>query len=77
MLTGERCSEDLPVRVGEGCSLTVNLSSDQTIYVALGLVRWVHGEEDGVETLVNDDESREMMVEVRLTNGERPVWSPR
>ena len=37
----------------------VNLSIDQTIYVALGLVRWVHGEEDGVETLVNDDESRE------------------
>ena len=30
-----------------------------TIYVAAGIVRWVRGEEYGVETLVMDDESRE------------------
>jgi len=37
----------------------VNLSIDQRVYVAAGIVRWVRGEEYGVETLVIDDESRE------------------
>ena len=58
-LTGWRFSGDLPLRIGEVCSLTVNLSIDQHIYVAAGVVRWVQGEEYGVETLVIDDESRE------------------
>ena len=58
-LTGWRFSGNLPLRVGEVCSLTVNLSIDQTIYVAAGIVRWARGEEYGVETLVIDDESRE------------------
>jgi hypothetical protein len=31
--------------------------------VAAGIVRWVQGEEYGVETLVIDDESREEMEE--------------
>ena len=38
---------------------TVNLSIDQTIYVAAGIVRWARGEEYGVETLVMDEESRD------------------
>ena len=58
-LTGWRFSGDLPLRVGEVCSLTVNLPPYQSIYVAAGIVRWVRGEEYGVETLVIDDESRE------------------
>jgi hypothetical protein len=29
------------------------------VYVAAGIVRWVRGEEYGVETLVVDDESRD------------------
>ena len=57
-LTGWRFSGNLPLRIGEVCSLTVNLSIDQTIYVAAGIVRWVWGEEYGIETLVIDDESR-------------------
>jgi len=60
-LTGWRFSGNLPLRIGEVCSLTVNLSSQQRIYVAAGIVRWVRGEEYGVETLVIDDESREEM----------------
>jgi len=40
-------------------SLTVNLSIDQRVYVAAGIVRWVRGEEYGVETLVMDVESQE------------------
>ena len=58
-LAGWRFSGNLPVRIGEVCSLTVNLLSDQRVYVAAGVVRWVRGEEYGVETLVIDDESRD------------------
>ena len=60
-LTGWRVSGNLPLRVGEVCSRTVNLPTQETLYVAAGIVRWVRGEEYGVETLVIDDESREDM----------------
>jgi hypothetical protein len=60
-LTGWRFSGNLPLRIGEVCSLTVNLSIQPCIYVAAGIVRWVRGEEYGVETLVIDDASREDM----------------
>jgi PilZ domain len=58
-LTGWRFSGNLPLRVEEVCSLTVNLPTQETLYVAAAIVRWVRGEEYGVETLVMDDESRE------------------
>ena len=58
-LTGWRFSGTLPLRIGEVCSLTVNLPTQETLYVAAGVVRWMRGEEYGVETLVMDDESRE------------------
>ena len=58
-LAGWRFSGNLPLRIGEVCSLTVNLSIQPRIHVAAGIVRWVRGEEYGVETLVMDDESRE------------------
>jgi hypothetical protein len=59
-LTGWRFSGNLPLRIGEVCSLTVNLPSEPPIYIAAAIVRWVErGEEYGVETLVMDDESRE------------------
>ena len=35
----------------------------ERVYVVAGIVRWVRGEEYGVETLVIDDESREKMEE--------------
>ena len=60
-LTGWRFSGNLSLRIGEVCSLTVNLSSHPRLYVAAGIVRWVRGAEYGVETLVMDDESREDM----------------
>jgi hypothetical protein len=58
-LTGWRFSGNLPLRIGEVCSVTVNLSTQETLHVAAGIVRWVRGEEYGVETLVIADESRE------------------
>jgi hypothetical protein len=68
-LTGWRFSGNLPLRIGEVCSLTVNLSIDQPIYVAAGIVRWVRGEEYGVETLVIDDESRDDVEEYLWQRG--------
>lgn len=56
---GWRFSGDLPLRVGAVCSLTVTLPNYHDVYVAASIVRWVHGEEYGVETLVMDEESRE------------------
>jgi hypothetical protein len=44
-LTGWRVSGNLPLRIGEVCSLTVNLPTQETIYVAAGIVRWMRGEE--------------------------------
>jgi hypothetical protein len=35
----------------------------QLVYVAAAIVRWVRGEEYGVETLVLDDESRDDLEE--------------
>ena len=73
-LTGWRFSGNLPLRVREVCSLTVHVPNEPPIYVAASIVRWVRGEEYGVETLVMDDESREDLeqyicqrVEERLT----------
>ena len=60
-LTGWRFSGNLPLRIGEVCSLTVNLPTQPCIYVAAGVVRWVRGQEYGAEMLVIDDESREGM----------------
>ena len=60
-LTGWRFSGNLPLRIGDVCSLTVNLSNQPRLYVAAGIIRWVRGEEYGVETLVIDDESRKDM----------------
>src|SRR5262244_4522343 len=44
-LTGWRFSGDLPLRIGEVCSLTVIQPPYQPIYVAAGIVRWVRGDE--------------------------------
>jgi len=55
-LTGWRFSGNLPLRVGEVCSLTVNLPTHEMIYVAAGIVRWVRGDDYGVETLVVENQ---------------------
>lgn len=60
---GRRFSGDLPLRVGEVCSLTVRFSMHQDIYVAAAIVHWVRGEEFGVETLVMAEESKDVLTE--------------
>ena len=49
--TGWRLSGDLPLRIGEICSLTVNLPNQQHIMVAEAVVRWVRQNEYGIETI--------------------------
>jgi PilZ domain len=51
-LNGWKLSGDLPLRVGETCSLTINLPNQESILVAAAIVRWVRGQEYGLETLV-------------------------
>jgi hypothetical protein len=50
-LTGWKLSGDVPLRVGQTCSLTVNLPDQESIFVAAAIVRWVRGQEYGLETL--------------------------
>lgn len=54
---GWRVSGSLHLEPGDVCSLIVKLSPQTSISVAAGKVRWVHGEEAGIETLVIDEES--------------------
>ena len=62
-LTGWRFSANLPLRIGEVCSLTVHLADQEPIYVAAAIVCWLRGGEYRVETLVIDDDSRVEMEE--------------
>ena len=50
-LSGWRLSGDLPLRVGQTCSLFVTLSNPKRVAVVAGIVRWVRGPEYGIETL--------------------------
>jgi PilZ domain-containing protein len=51
-LKGWKLSGDLPLRVGQTCSLTVNLPNQKRIFVDAAIVRWARGQEYGLETLV-------------------------
>ncbi|MBK9307967.1 MAG: PilZ domain-containing protein [Nitrospira sp.] len=54
---GWRVSGSLPLEPGDVCSLKVRLSPMLWVSVAAGKVRWVQGEEAGIETLVMNEES--------------------
>ena len=51
-LSGWKLSGNVPLRVGQTCSLTVNLPNQPSVIVAAAIVRWVNGQEYGLETLV-------------------------
>lgn len=55
---GWRVSGSLPLESGDVCSLSVKLAPKTWVSVAAGKVRWVHGEEAGIETLVIDENSK-------------------
>ena len=60
-MTGWRFSGTLPLREGEVFSLTVTLPSEQHVYVMAASVCWVRGAEYGADTLLIDEESRDVL----------------
>ena len=64
--SGWQVSGNLPLQIGEVCSLTVSLPTHQRVYVTAGIVRWVRGEAYGIETLEIDDDSQEDLDEYLL-----------
>ena len=50
-LSGWKLSGDVLLQVGQTCSLTVNLPIEGSIVVTAAIVRWVRGQEFGLETL--------------------------
>jgi PilZ domain len=58
---GWRLSGSLPLELGDLCSLSVRLPTMKVISVAEGKVRWVSGEEFGIETLAMNTTSTERL----------------
>jgi hypothetical protein len=63
-LLGWKLSGNVPLRVGQTCSLTVNLTNEESIYVAAAIVRWVQGQEYGLETLTIERQTHSRVEEV-------------
>jgi hypothetical protein len=56
--TGWRLSGNLPLERGDVCSLRVTLPTNKPITVAAGIVRWIQGQDFGLETLVMDRQAQ-------------------
>ena len=63
-LSGWKLSGDLPLQVGQLCSLTVNLPNEESVVVAAAIVRWVRGQEYGLETLAVEKQAHSRMERV-------------
>jgi PilZ domain-containing protein len=63
-LSGWKLSGDLQLHVGQMCSLTVNLPNEERIVVAAAIVRWVRGQEYGLETLAVEKQTHGRMERV-------------
>ena len=63
-VSGWRLSGDVPLRVGQTCPLTVNLPNQESLVVAAAIVRWVRGQEYGLETLVADKQTHSRVEQV-------------
>ena len=63
-VNGWRLSGDVPLRVGQTCPLTVHLPNQLSLFVAGAIVRWVRGQEYGLETLVADQQTQSMVEQV-------------
>ena len=70
-LSGWKLSGDVPLQVGQTCSLTVNLPIEENIVVAAATVHWVRGQEFGLETLAIEKQTHSRVEHVikRLVEG--------
>lgn len=55
-VNGWKLSGDVPLQVGQMCSLTVTLPDYPSFVVSAAIVRWARGQEYGLETLAIDKE---------------------
>jgi hypothetical protein len=53
-VNGWKLSGDVPLQVGQTCPLTVTLPNQESIFVDAAVVRWVRGQEYGLETVTVD-----------------------
>ncbi len=53
-VNGWKLSGDVPLRVGQMCSLTVNLPDEPSFIVSAAIVRWARDQEYGLETMAID-----------------------
>ena len=67
-VNGLRLSGDVPLQVEQICPVTINLPNQESLVVATAIVRWVRGQEYGLEILAIDKEihSRVEQVIARL-----------
>ena len=63
-LSGWKLSGDVPLQIGQTCSLTVNLPIEESIYVAAAIVRWVRGQEFGLETMAIEKQTHSRMEQI-------------
>ncbi len=66
---GWRVFGTLPIQAGDVCSMKVRLTTGIWVSVALASVRWVRGDECGIETLAMNEESTERLtafIETRI-----------
>jgi PilZ domain-containing protein len=63
-MMGWKLSGDVPLRVGQMCSLTVALPDEPSYFVATAIVRWVRGQEYGLETLAIDRQMHSRLEQV-------------
>ena len=57
-LNGWRLSSDVPLRIGQPCSMIVTLPNEQGLFAVAAIVRWRRGEEYGLETLVMEKQTQ-------------------
>ncbi|MDH4078999.1 MAG: PilZ domain-containing protein [Nitrospira sp.] len=58
---GWRIHGNVPMQPGDVCSMKVRLDARNWVAISAGIVRWVRGDECGIETLVMNDESEEQL----------------
>lgn len=57
-LNGWRLSGDMPLRIGQALSMTVTLPNEESLFVVAAIVRWMLGQEYGLETLVMEKQTQ-------------------
>ena len=62
-LNGCRLSGNLPLRVGQSFPMTVTLPNKENLFVAGAIVRWRHGLDYGVETLVMEKQTQSRLAQ--------------